>query len=85
MKDKVLLAYSGGLDTSISINWIKENYGMDVIAALIDCGQPDDLEEAHQRALDTGASEAVIIDGKDEFIDDFIYPSIKANIKYEKT
>jgi argininosuccinate synthase len=84
MKDKVILAYSGGLDTSISINWIKENYGMDVVAALIDCGQPDDLEEAYQRALDTGACEAVIIDGKDEFIYDFIYPSIKANIKYEK-
>jgi argininosuccinate synthase len=85
MKDKVILAYSGGLDTSISIKWIKENYGMDVIAALIDCGQPDDLEEAYQRALDTGACEAVIIDGKDDFIDDFIYPSIKANIKYEKS
>ncbi len=85
MKDKAILAYSGGLDTSISINWIKENYGMDVVAALIDCGQPDDLEEAYQRALDTGACEAVIVDGKDDFIDDFIYPSIKANIKYEKS
>jgi argininosuccinate synthase len=85
MKDKVILAYSGGLDTSISINWIKENYGMDVVAALIDCGQPDDLEEAYQRALDAGACEAVIIDGKDDFINDFIYPSIKANIKYEKS
>ncbi len=85
MNDKVVLAYSGGLDTSISISWIKENYKMDVIAALIDCGQPDDLEEAYQRALDTGASEAIIVDGKDDFIKDFIYPSIKANMKYEKT
>ncbi len=85
MTDKVVLAYSGGLDTSISINWIKENYKMDVIAALIDCGQPDDLEEAYQRALDTGACEAIIIDGKDDFIQDFIYPSIKSNMKYEKT
>ena len=85
MTDKVVLAYSGGLDTSISIGWIKENYKMDVIAALIDCGQPDDLEEAYQRALDTGASEAIIVDGKDDFIKDFIYPSIKANVKYEKT
>jgi len=84
MKDKVVLAYSGGLDTSISIGWIKENYKMDVIAALIDCGQPDDLEEAYKRALETGASEAVIIDGKDEFVNDFIYPSIKSNVKYEK-
>ena len=85
MTDKVVLAYSGGLDTSISINWIKENYKMDVIAALIDCGQPDDLEEAYQRALDTGACEAIIVDGKDDFIQDFIYPSIKSNVKYEKT
>jgi len=85
MNDKVVLAYSGGLDTSISINWIKENYKMDVIAALIDCGQPDDLEEAYQRALDTGACEAIIVDGKDDFIQDFIYPSIKSNMKYEKT
>jgi len=84
MKDKVVLAYSGGLDTSISIGWIKENYKMDVIAALIDCGQPDDLEEAYKRALEAGAVEAVIIDGKDEFVNDFIYPSIKSNVKYEK-
>ena len=85
MTDKVVLAYSGGLDTSISISWIKENYKMDVIAALIDCGQPDDLEEAYQRALDTGACEAIIVDGKDDFIQNFIYPSIKSNMKYEKT
>lgn len=85
MKEKVVLAYSGGLDTSISINWIKENYKMDVIAVLIDCGQPDDLEEAYKRALETGASEAIIVDGKDEFINDFIYPSIRSNVKYEKT
>lgn len=85
MKDKVVLAYSGGLDTSISIGWIKENYKMDVIAALIDCGQPDDLEEAYKRAVETGACEVVIIDGKDEFVNDFIYPSIKSNVKYEKT
>jgi len=85
MSDKVVLAYSGGLDTSISISWIKENYKMDVIAALIDCGQPDDLEEAYQRALDIGACEAVIVDGKDDFIKNFIYPSIKSNVKYEKS
>jgi len=85
MSDKVVLAYSGGLDTSISISWIKENYKMDVIAALIDCGQPDDLEEAKQRALDIGACEAIIVDGKDDFIKNFIYPSIKSNVKYEKS
>ncbi len=84
MSEKVVLAYSGGLDTSISINWIKDKYHMDVIAALVDCGQPDDLKGAYQRALDIGAVKSVIIDAKDEFIDDFIFPSIKANLKYEK-
>lgn len=84
MKEKVVLAYSGGLDTSVSINWIKEKYNMDVIAVLIDCGQPGDLEEAYKRALDAGAHKAVIIDAKEEFARDFIFPSIKANLKYEK-
>lgn len=81
---KVILAYSGGLDTSVSIKWIKEKYGMDIIAALIDCGQPDDLEDAKERALSSGALKSMIIDAKKEFIDDFILPSIKANLKYEK-
>jgi argininosuccinate synthase len=84
MKSKVVLAYSGGLDTSISIKWIKDKYNMDVIAALIDCGQPGNLKEVYQRALDIGAVKSVIIDAKDEFINDFIFPSIKANLKYEK-
>lgn len=84
MSEKVVLAYSGGLDTSVSINWIKEKYNMDVIAALIDCGQPDDLKEAYNRALDAGAYKAIIIDAKEEFIKDYIFPAIKANLKYEK-
>jgi len=84
MKSKVVLAYSGGLDTSISIKWIKDKYNMDVIAALIDCGQPGNLKEVYQRALDIGAVKSVIIDAKNEFINDFIFPSIKANLKYER-
>ncbi|MEA2015416.1 MAG: argininosuccinate synthase [Actinomycetota bacterium] len=84
MNDKVVLAYSGGLDTSISVKWIKEKYNMDVVAALIDCGQPGDLKKAYQRALDIGACKSVIIDAKEEFIDKYIFPSIKANLKYEK-
>jgi len=83
-KDKVILAYSGGLDTSVSIKWIKENYKMDVVALLVDLGQPDDLKEAYDRALINGALSAKIIDAKDEFINDFIIPAIKANLKYEK-
>jgi len=84
MADKVVLAYSGGLDTSISIKWIKEKYNMDVIAALIDCGQPGDLKKAYQKALKIGASKSVLINSKNEFVNDFILPSIKANLKYEK-
>jgi len=84
MSGKVVLAYSGGLDTSVSINWIKEKYNMEVIAALIDCGQPEDLKEARKRALDIGAIKSVIVDAKEEFLNDFIFPSIKANLKYEK-
>jgi len=84
MSEKVVLAYSGGLDTSVAINWIKEKYNMDVIATLVDCGQPDDLKEAYQRALDAGAHKAIIIDAKEEFIKDYVFPAIKANLKYEK-
>ncbi len=84
MTDKVVLAYSGGLDTSISIKWIKDKYNMEVIAALIDCGQPDDLRKAYQRALEIGASKSILIDAKNEFINSFILPSVKANLKYEK-
>jgi argininosuccinate synthase len=84
MAEKVVLAYSGGLDTSISIKWIKDKYNMDVIAALIDCGQPGDLGRAYKRALEIGASKSVLIDARDEFVNDYIFPSIKANLKYEK-
>ncbi|MCL4377260.1 MAG: argininosuccinate synthase [Actinobacteria bacterium] len=84
MNDKVILAYSGGLDTSVSIKWIKENYNMDVVAVLVDCGQPDDLNEAYERAIANKALKAEIIDAKEEFIKDFILPSIKGNLKYEK-
>ena len=84
MTEKVILAYSGGLDTSVSIKWIKEKYGMEVIAVLIDCGQPDDLNEAYERAFVNGAHKAHIIDAKKEFTNDFITVSIKSNLKYEK-
>jgi argininosuccinate synthase len=84
MGEKVVLAYSGGLDTSISIKWIKEKYNMDVIAVLVDCGQPGDLKGSYRKALDIGAVKSVIIDARDEFINEFIFPSVKSNLKYEK-
>jgi argininosuccinate synthase len=84
MSKKMVLAYSGGLDTSVSIKWLKEKYNMDVIAVLVDCGQPDDLKQASRRAMDIGAVKSVIVDARDEFINDFVYTSLKANLKYEK-
>lgn len=82
-KEKVLLAYSGGLDTSIIIPWLKENYGYEVIAMAGDVGQGEELEPLHEKAMKTGASKLYIEDLQEEFITDFIYPTLKANAVYE--
>ncbi len=82
-KEKVVLAYSGGLDTSIIIPWLKENYDYEVIAMAGDVGQGEELEPLNEKAIKTGASKIYIEDLKEEFITDFIYPSIKANAVYE--
>ncbi|MFA6808877.1 MAG: argininosuccinate synthase [Eubacteriales bacterium] len=80
---KVLLAYSGGLDTSIIIPWLKENYGYEVIAMAADLGQGEELEPLHEKAAKTGASKLYIEDLQEEFITDFIYPTLKAGAVYE--
>lgn len=82
-KEKVLLAYSGGLDTSIIIPWLKENYDYEVIAMAGDVGQGDELEPLHEKAMKTGASKLYIEDLREEFITDFIYPTLKAGAMYE--
>jgi len=82
-KEKVVLAYSGGLDTTVIIPWLKENYDYDVIAVCIDVGQGDDWKKIKQRALDTGASECYVVDAREEYITDFIWPALKANAIYE--
>src|SRR5512136_2098424 len=82
-KKKILLAYSGGLDTSVAIHWLKERYGCDVVAVTIDVGQSDNLKDAMRRAKTIGASGAWVIDAKKEFADDFILPALKANALYE--
>ncbi len=82
-KEKVVLAYSGGLDTSIIIPWLKENYDCEVIAVAGDVGQGEELEPLHEKAKKTGASKLYIEDIKDEFVNDFIFPTIKAGAKYE--
>ncbi|UCE80421.1 MAG: argininosuccinate synthase [Methanobacteriota archaeon] len=80
---KILLAYSGGLDTSVAIHWLKEKYGCEIVAVTVDVGQSDDLKEAMRRAKAIGASRAWVIDAKKEFIEDYIIPALKANALYE--
>ncbi len=83
MKDKVVLAYSGGLDTSIIIPWLKENYDLDVIACCINVGQDDDFSEIEVKALKSGAEKAYIEDLTSEFIEEYVFKGVKANAVYE--
>ena len=83
MTDRVVLAYSGGLDTSVAIGWIAEETGAEVIAVAIDVGQEgEDLEVIRKRALDCGAVEAYVADARDEFADGYCLPAIQANALY---
>ena len=82
-KEKVVLAYSGGLDTSIIITWLKENYGYDVICVCADVGQGKETDGLEERALKSGASKIYIEDLKEEYVKDYIFPTIKAGAVYE--
>ena len=83
MSDRIVLAYSGGLDTSVCIGWLTEQTGQQVVAVAVDVGQGgEDLEQIRQRALDCGAVEAVVVDARDEFADDFCLPALRANALY---
>ncbi|MDK2811728.1 MAG: argininosuccinate synthase [Petroclostridium sp.] len=82
-KEKVVLAYSGGLDTSIIIPWLKENYDYEVIAMAADVGQGEELAPLREKAIKTGASKIYIEDLKEEFVTDFIFPTLKAGAVYE--
>jgi argininosuccinate synthase len=85
MAERVVLAYSGGLDTSVGIGWLKDATGKEVVAMAIDVGQGgEDMEVIRQRALDCGAVESVVIDAQEEFASDYIMPSLKANALYQK-
>ena len=80
-----MLAYSGGLDTSVGIGWLKEATGKEVVALAIDVGQGgEDMDVIRQRALDCGAVEAIVVDAKAEFADDYLMPALKANALYQK-
>jgi argininosuccinate synthase len=81
--DKVILAYSGGLDTSVMVPWIKEKYHLDVVAFTVDLGQGEDIERIRQKALRTGAVDAVAVDARNLFVDCFVFPALMAGAVYE--
>jgi argininosuccinate synthase len=83
MPDKVVLAYSGGLDTSVAVQWLKEKYKMDVIAVTIDVGNEKDFAAVKEKALKVGAIKAVVSDAKDLFVKYFIFPALQADAVYE--
>jgi argininosuccinate synthase len=83
MSDKVVLAYSGGLDTSVAIKWLKERYDMDVIAFTVDVGNVADLEAIKRKALAVGAIKALVIDAREPFIKSFAFPALQADACYE--
>lgn len=82
-KEKVVLAYSGGLDTSVSIKWIQEQYGYDVIALGLDVGEKKDFEAIKNKALEVGAIKAIMVDAKEILAKEYILPALKSNCMYE--
>lgn len=83
LKKKVVLAYSGGLDTSVIIPWLKENYDLEVIACCVDVGQGDETNAVKEKAIKSGASKVYVEDVKKEFVEDYIFPTLKAGAVYE--
>jgi argininosuccinate synthase len=83
MAKRVVLAYSGGLDTSVAVRWLQEEAGAEVVAVAVDVGQGGDFEIVRQRALAAGAVESIVIDARAEMADDFVVPAIAANVRYE--
>ncbi|MDR2053406.1 MAG: argininosuccinate synthase [Treponema sp.] len=83
MKKKIVLAYSGGLDTTVIIPWLKENQDCAVIAVCVDVGQEADWDAIKQRAADTGAESCIVVDAKKEYVEEYVWPALKANALYE--
>ncbi|MCY4582852.1 MAG: argininosuccinate synthase [Chloroflexi bacterium] len=83
MADKIVLAYSGGLDTSVAIRWLQEQYGVDIATLTMDLGGQVDLEAARLRALDIGAIRADLMDAREEFVRDYVWPALRAGAIYE--
>ena len=83
MSDKVVLAYSGGLDTSVAIKWLEERYNLRVVTLTVDVGNVPDLEAVRQKALKVGAINALVVDAKETFIESFVFPALQADAVYE--
>ena len=82
-RDRVILAYSGGLDTSVMVPWIGEKYNLDVVTFTVDLGQGQDIEQIRQKALKTGAVDAIALDARNLFVDCFVFPALMAGAIYE--
>jgi argininosuccinate synthase len=82
MTRKVVLAYSGGLDTSVAVRWIKETYGCEIVCFCADVGQDEDLEAARAKALAVGAQKAVVADMRLAFVRDYVWPALRAGALY---
>src|SRR5213593_229938 len=82
-RDRVILAYSGGLDTSVMVPWIGERYNLDVVTFTCDLGQGEDIDKIRQKALKTGAVDAVALDARNLFVDLFVFPALMAGAVYE--
>ncbi|UFJ40013.1 argininosuccinate synthase [Brevibacillus humidisoli] len=82
-KEKIVLAYSGGLDTSVAIKWLQETYNFDVIAVALDVGEGKDLDFVQKKALQVGAIKSIVVDAKETFANDFVLPALQANAMYE--
>jgi argininosuccinate synthase len=83
MSDKIVLAYSGGLDTSVAIRWLKEKYGLDVITLTADVGNEKDFSIIRDKALKVGAIKAIVVDARQSFVEDYIFPALQADAMYE--
>ena len=81
--DKIVLAYSGGLDTSVILGWLREEYGAEVVAYCADVGQGEELDPVREKAVAAGACDVFIEDLTDEFVADYVFPMLRANASYE--
>src|SRR4030067_3781739 len=83
MKEKIVLAYSGGVDTSVAIKWLADKFNIDVVTLTIDVGNVPNLEEIRKKAVRVGAKKAVVMDAKELFVKQYVFPALQADAIYE--